>query len=157
MDNLCVDCGGPLKCRPEGASLHDFDCPVCSPELFNDATPDVAACRGIDIDNLPELSPQEKQLLDETDLVWETGFQDTGDFPTEVWRLQMQRPVGENRLTKHTVYFPSQEAALGEVNKLEAKGATLIHLRQYTGVSPATDPIVRDPRTKKLVPRSSVQ
>jgi len=32
----CSDCGGPLQCRPGGGCLHDFDCPRCSPELFNE-------------------------------------------------------------------------------------------------------------------------
>ena len=38
----CDDCGNPLQCRPGGGGLHDFDCPKCSPELFEEIKPEVS-------------------------------------------------------------------------------------------------------------------
>lgn len=31
----CDDCGAALECMPMGGSLHDFECPMCRPENFD--------------------------------------------------------------------------------------------------------------------------
>jgi len=81
-------------------------------------------------ENLPQLTPDEKKKLDETQLAWENEIPSTEEAPAVLWRLVSERAFYDDTI-KHTNLFAHESSALRYKKWIEGHGGKILSIAKY--------------------------
>lgn len=84
------------------------------------------------IDDLPQLTPAEKQWLEETEMSWEHALCKV-DVPCELWRIVSIKNTGGNpfRLSE---WYASEDRVTAALERIKSEGYELVSVTKYRQV-----------------------